>query len=188
MNKERKQRICPVEKAGGLDNSLRRLLQNPKKILKPFINKGMTVLDLGCGPGFFSVEIARMLNDSGKVIAADLQEGMLDKVRQKIKGTELEKIIDLHKCQDENVGITEKVDFILAFYMIHEVPDQDKLFKELISILKPKGMLYIIEPKFHVSKASFEIMVDKVKSYGLDIIDRPKVFFSRSITLVKKEL
>jgi len=90
MSNEKNKRICPVEYAGGLDNSVRRLLQNPRKILKPYIHQGMTVLDLGCGPGFFSIEIAKMLKDTGKVIAADLQEGMLEKVNKKIKGTELE--------------------------------------------------------------------------------------------------
>jgi ubiquinone/menaquinone biosynthesis C-methylase UbiE len=74
MSNEKNKRICPVEYAVGLDNSVRRLLQNPRKILKPYIHEGMTVLDLGCGPGFFSIEIAKMLKDSGKVIAADLQE------------------------------------------------------------------------------------------------------------------
>jgi len=72
--------ICPVEKAGGLDNSIRKILQHPRKILRPYIKEGMSVLDLGCGPGYFSLEIAKLLNESGKVIAADLQQGMLDKV------------------------------------------------------------------------------------------------------------
>ena len=86
MSKEKDNRVCPVEIAGGLDNFVRRLLQNPQKLLRPHIREGMTVLDLGCGPGFFSIEIAKLLNNSGKVIAADLQEGMLDKLRKKIKG------------------------------------------------------------------------------------------------------
>ena len=188
MSIEENKRICPVEKAGGLDNSVRRLLQNPQRILKPYISKGMTVLDLGCGPGFFSIEIAQMLIDSGKVIACDLQEGMLEKIRQKIKGTELEQRIELHKCQDENIGVTENVDFVLAFYMIHEVPNQEKLFGELKSILKSNGKIFIIEPKFHVSKKSFENMIERVKSIGLEIIDRPKVFFSRAVVLTNKKL
>jgi ubiquinone/menaquinone biosynthesis C-methylase UbiE len=187
MNKENSKKICPVEKAGGLDNLLRRLLQNPQKILKPYIKEGMTVLDLGCGPGFFSKEIAKLLSNSGKVIAADLQEGMLEKVRRKIKGTELEKRITPHKCQEESINLNEKVDFILAFYMIHEVPNQDKLFRELKSIVKPKGQLFIIEPKFHVSKKSFDLMIDRVKKNGFEIKDSPKVFFSRTIVLRNKE-
>ena len=53
----------------------------------------MKVLDIGCGPGFFTIEIAKMLNGSGLVIAADMQEGMLCKVQQKVEGTGLELLI-----------------------------------------------------------------------------------------------
>jgi len=183
MNRENDQRVCPVERAGSLDNSVRKFLQNPQQILKPYIHEGMTVLDLGCGPGVFSIEIAKLLGDSGKVIAADLQNGMLDKVKQKIKGTRLEQRIILHKCREESIDLKEKVDFVLAFYMVHEVPDQDKLFSELKSMLKPSGQLFIIEPKFHVSKKSFELMIDRIKSIGFEIKDRPNVFFSRTIVL-----
>ena len=179
-------KVCPVELAGSLDNSIRRFLQNPQKILKPYIQKGMTVLDLGCGPGFFTIEIAKLLEGSGKVIAADLQDEMLKKVRQKINGTELEKRIELHKCQDETIGITEKVGFILAFYMVHEVPNQDKLFQELKSILNPEGKIFIVEPNFHVQKKSFENMLEKVKSKGFVILERPKSFLNRAVVLTMK--
>jgi len=186
MSIEKNSRVCPVELANGLDNSIRRLLQNPIKLLKPFVKKGMTVLDLGCGPGFFSIEIAKMLLDSGKVIAADIQEGMLEKVNKKIKGTELERRIELHQCEETKVGVTENVDFVLAFYMIHEVPDQELLFEELKSILKFDGKIYIIEPKFHVSKKSFDLMINRIKKIGFKVIDGPKVFFSRTAVLTKK--
>ena len=188
MSNDKNTRPCPVELAGGLDNNMRRLFQNPRKLLKPYISEGMTVLDLGCGPGFFTMEIAKLLKDSGKVIAADLQEGMLEKVNNKIKGTELEQRIEIHKCENDRIGVTENVDFVLAFYMIHEVPDQDKLLEELKSILKPNGKIYIIEPKFHVPKKSFEIMIDKIKTLGFEITDRPKVFFSRTVLLTKKKM
>jgi ubiquinone/menaquinone biosynthesis C-methylase UbiE len=188
MSNEKNKRICPVEYAVGLDNSVRRLLQNPRKILKPYIHEGMTVLDLGCGPGFFSIEIAKMLKDSGKVIAADLQEGMLEKVNKKIKGTALEQRITLHKCQEDTIGVIENVDFVLIFYMIHEVPNQNNLLKELESILKPEGKVFIIEPKFHVSKKSFEEMINKTKNIGFQIVDRPKVFISRTVLLTNKKL
>ncbi|MCX6286203.1 MAG: class I SAM-dependent methyltransferase [Bacteroidetes bacterium] len=183
ISDETNSRTCPVEYAGGLDNSFRRLLQNPRKILKPYIHTGMTVLDLGCGPGFFSIEIANMLAGSGKVIAADLQDGMLEKLIAKIKGTELEQRIETHKCEPNKAGITENVDFILLFYMIHEVSDQGRLLEELKSILKPNGKIYIIEPKFHVSKKSFEILIDRIRNLGFDVIDSPKVFFSRTVLL-----
>lgn len=186
MSKESNKRICPVENAGALDNKFRRLLQNPQKILKPYIKEGMTVLDLGCGPGYFTIEIAKMLKDTGKVIATDLQEEMLNKVREKIEGTTLNNRIELHKCEENSIGVIEKVDFILAFYMIHEVQDQSHLFEELKLILKPFGLIYIIEPKIHVSEKSFEEMVKRIKSYDFDIIDTPKVFFSRTVLLIKR--
>ncbi|MCX6258496.1 MAG: class I SAM-dependent methyltransferase [Bacteroidia bacterium] len=182
---EKNSRICPLEKAGMLDNSLRKLVQNPARILKPYISKGMTVLDLGCGPGYFSVEIAKMLADPGKLIAADLQEGMLEKLNLKIRGTNLEHMIRLHKCEADKTGVTDMVDFILAFWMIHEVPDQDKLFIELKSILKPGGKIFIIEPRFHVSKKSFDEMINKFENIGFEMIERPKVFFSRTVLLAK---
>jgi len=49
---DRHNRVCPVERAGVLDHRIRRWLQDPQKILRPYVEEGMTVLDIGCGPGF----------------------------------------------------------------------------------------------------------------------------------------
>jgi len=184
-NSQNTNMICPAEAAGMLDNSFRKLFHNPQKILKPYIKAGMTVLDVGCGPGFFSIEIAKMLNGSGKVISADIQEKMLGKVRKKIKSTSLEQTIELHKSDLENIGVVEKVDFVLAFWMVHEVRNQEKFLEELISILKPNGLIFIIEPKIHVTKTEFGKIVDKIKASGLSIVESPKVFLSRTMILSK---
>jgi ubiquinone/menaquinone biosynthesis C-methylase UbiE len=180
-----KNRVCPVEIAGSLDNKIRRWLQDPRKILRPYIGEGMTVLDLGCGPGFFSVDIAQMVGKSGRVIAADLQEGMLRKLRDKIQGTELEERITLHKCVKNKIGLSENVDFILAFYMVHEVPDQGGLFHEMKSILKQSGQVFIVEPPFHVSKTAFEETIRRVRDAGFTPVERPKVFLGRTVILKK---
>ena len=175
------QRVCPVTMAGSLDNRFRRWLQNPQKLLKPYVKPGMTVMDIGCGPGFFTLEMARMTGPSGHVIAADIQEGMLQKVRNKITDTDLQDWIRLHQCQKNNIGITEQVDFILAFYMVHEVPDQEKFLLELHSILKPGGMLLIIEPIFHVTIKAFERMVETLEQCGFTKITRLKMILSSGI-------
>lgn len=179
------QRVCPVEMAGSLDNALRRWLQNPQKILKPFIKEGMTVLDLGCGPGFFSIDMARMVGRSGRVIASDLQEGMLRKVKAKIERTELEERIALHKCEAHRIGLFEKVDFILLFYMVHEISDKEEFFREIRSILKPNGRVLMVEPPFHVSKSAFRRTVQIAETIGLAGIDGPKVLFSKTAILRK---
>ena len=106
-------RVCPVERAGGLDSKIRRWVQGPQKILGPYIQAGMTVLDLGCGPVFFSLALAQMVGGSGRVIASDLQEGMLDKIGDKIRGTGLADRIILHKCEANRIGVSTPVDFVL---------------------------------------------------------------------------
>jgi ubiquinone/menaquinone biosynthesis C-methylase UbiE len=178
-------RVCPVEIAGSLDNRIRRWLQNPRKILRPYIGEGMTVLDLGCGPGFFSVDIAQMVGKSGRVIAADLQEGMLQKLGDKIRGTDLEGRVTLHKCEENKIGLSEEVDFILAFYMVHEVPHQEELFNEMNSIIKRNGQVFIIEPPFHVSKTAFEETIRSARDAGFTPVERPKVFLGRTVILNK---
>ncbi len=182
---DRNNRVCPVERAGSLDNRIRRWLQNPQKILRPYIEEGMTVLDLGCGPGFFSIDMAQMVGKSGRVIASDLQEGMLQKLRGKIHGTEFEDRITLHKCEENKIGVSENVDFVLAFYMVHEVPNQEEFFNEIKTILKPNGQVFIVEPPFHVSKTAFEETIRKARDAGFTDVERPKVLFSKAVILKK---
>ena len=176
-------RVCPVSLAGHLNNKIRRYLQNPRKILGSYIEDGMTVLDIGCGPGFFSIEMAQMVGKSGRVIAADLQEGMLQKLRDRIQGTELEERIRLHKCEINKLGLSEHFDFVLAFYMVHEVPDQQGFLNEIKSILKPNGHVLIIEPPFHTSKKDFDDVVRKAQDAGLKVVSRPKLFPNRVVFL-----
>lgn len=173
IQRMKNKQICPVERSGALNNPIRKLLQNPRKILEPFIHPGMTVVDLGCGPGFFTIEIAKMLKNQGKVIAVDLQAGMLEKVRQRMNG--FEETIDLHQCSVDKIGLSEKADFILVFYMIHEVPNKEKLFDELKTILKPGGKLLIVEPKFHVRKIIFDKMAQLLSDKNFKMIQGPKL-------------
>lgn len=181
----RSNRVCPVERAGGLDNSIRRWLQNPRKVLGPYIKEGMTVLDLGCGPGFFSVEMAKMVGRTGRVIAADLQEGMLQKLKDKIQGTEIEGRLTLHRCDENKIGVWEKVDFVFAFYVVHEVKNQESFFNEIKSMLKLNGRIFIVEPLFHVSKTEFEESIWKAQLAGFVSIAKPRVFLSRAVIMKK---
>lgn len=181
----KKHRICPVENAGSLDNKLRRWVQSPQKILQPYIEEGMTVLDIGCGPGFFSIDMAQLVGKSGRVIAADLQEGMLQKLRRKIQGTTIEERLTLHRCEENKMGVSENVDFVLIFYMFHEVPNQEHFLNEIATILKPNGQVLIVEPPFHVSKTAFEKIIRKAFDAGFTLLERPKVFLSKA-ALFKK--
>jgi ubiquinone/menaquinone biosynthesis C-methylase UbiE len=176
-------RVCPVERAGALDNSLRRLLQNPRKILGPYLREGMTALDIGCGPGFFTIPMAQLVGRTGRVIAVDLQEGMLARLRGKIAGTELEPRIVLHKCDETRLGLLESVDFALLFYMVHEIPDKDRFFNELARIVRPAGRVLVVEPPFHVSQSAFAASLAKAETAGFIRTPGPGVFLSKTAIL-----
>ena len=182
---ENSNRVCPVEMSGSLDNKFRRLFQNPKKILRPYIKEGMTVLEIGCGPGFFTIDLAQMVGESGRIIAADLQEGMLQKIREKIQGTELEERIILHKCEKNKIGVSEHIDFILLFYVVHEIPKKEDFFNQIETILKPNGLVLIVEPPFHVSKSAFEETLKKARAVGLIDIKGPMMLFQKTVILKK---
>lgn len=178
-------RICQVEHAASLDIKIRRWVQNPQKILAPYINEGMTILELGCGPGFFTVDMAQMVGTSGRVIAADLQQGMLEKIRLKIKNSELKGRITLHRCREHTIGISDSIDFVFLFYMVHEVSDKKKLFGEIESLLNKNGSILIVEPPFHVSQKSFEEMIRIADGEGLRVVERPKLFLNKTALLKK---
>ena len=164
---------------------LRKIFQNPRKIIKPYVKAGMTVLDMGCGPGYFTIEMARLVGSKGKVVAADLQEGMLEIIREKIKDTGYQSTIELNKCESDRTGISAKFDFILIFYMLHEVPVMSAFLKEIDSLLKPDGKILIVEPIFHVSKKEFNNTTGILKELGFKIIEEPKICFSRSAAVNK---
>jgi ubiquinone/menaquinone biosynthesis C-methylase UbiE len=183
MASDNNNQVYPVERAGPLDSRIRRWIQNPKKILGPYVRESMTVLDVGCGPGFFTIDMAMMVGKSGRVIASDLQEGMLEKIGDKINGRELENRIVLHKCEENRIGVSEKVDFALLFYMAHEVPDVGAFFDEIKTILKPNGRVLMVEPPFHVSKAEFANTIQQAEKAGLAVVDKPKLFLSKAVVL-----
>src|SRR5512145_1906979 len=79
----RKDHTCPWWLGAGLDHPLRRWLHNPQEILAELVAPGDTVLDVGCGIGYFSLGLAQLVGETGQVIAADLQPEMLAGLRQR---------------------------------------------------------------------------------------------------------
>ena len=180
-----KLRVCPVAQAGTLDNRLRRWLQHPLKILRPYVKSGMTVLDYGCGPGFFTIDLARLVGHNGRVIAADLQSGMLEKLKRKIDDMALADRIRLHQCESERIGVAEMVDFVLAFYVVHEIRRQDTLFRELAVIVRPGGRVLMVEPPLHVSRQAFKSSIATAGLAGFVAEAGPRVLLSKSVILRK---
>ena len=143
----------------------------------------MTVLDLGCGTGYFTLEIAKLLEKKGKVIATDVQKGMLDFLIIKLRTSELRNVIQIHNNQESTLGLTEKVDFIFAFYSFHEIKYIDNIIFEIKKILKPETKILISEQIFHVSRYKFDTIIHKMENTGLEICERPNIFLSRTVIM-----
>jgi hypothetical protein len=69
--------------------------------------------------------------------------------------------------------------------MVHEVPDVGGLFNEIEMILKPNGLVFIVEPLFHVSKKAFDNMVKKASDADLSVVERPHILLSKAVILKK---
>ena len=182
--------ICPAGLAGGLDNKLRQWIQNPHTILSPHVCPGMAAMDLGCGPGYFTLEMARLAGPQGRVLAVDLQQGMLDRLTTKLHNTELADRVIPHRCgpTDLKLPSTASLDFILAFYMIHEVPDQDRLFRQLAAALKPGGKLLMVEPFFHVTAREVRDSLKFAKQAGLLVWEGPAMRLQHTTILTRPAL
>jgi ubiquinone/menaquinone biosynthesis C-methylase UbiE len=173
-------RVCPAGHAGWLSTSLRRLIHNPETILRDLVHNGDTVVDLGCGPGFFTLPMARMVGEKGYVVAVDLQEEMLEKMRLRAERSGLLPRIRPQKCTNRSIGCAGPVDFVLAFYMAHEVPDVTRFMEEISGVLKEGGRLLLVEPKFHVTAAQYRKTVDIALGAGLRILLEPRILLSRA--------
>jgi ubiquinone/menaquinone biosynthesis C-methylase UbiE len=182
--------VCPASHSGWFDSSFRRLLQSPKKIFGSNIRPGDTVLDAGCGPGYFTRAMARMVGENGRVIAVDLQEEMLEKLRERATSEGLISRIRVIRATVDSLNLPgdAHVSFALAFYLVHEVPDQGRLFAELARVLVPGGTLLVVEPAMRVAEQEFLVSCDLATNNGFQVIGRPKILFSRSALLKKGDV
>jgi len=177
--------VCPHTISFFLDNWFRKIIQHPKRITGPYIKTGDTVIDMGCGPGFFSIEMAKMVGPQGKVIAVDLQEKMLGHVKRKALKNDMTGRMEFHQCPQDRIGLNVKADFILAYYMVHETPSIASFFKETAAMLKDGGRMLVVEPRMHVNKAMFGETLEEGEKAGLKVDGFPKHKGGRSVLFGK---
>jgi ubiquinone/menaquinone biosynthesis C-methylase UbiE len=183
--------VCPWWLGYFLTSPVRRLWQNPKEILRPFVTGGMTVLEPGCGMGFFTLDLARLVGDQGKVVAVDIQPRMLQALRRRARGAGLEQRIDARLVEGGGLptrDLSGQVDFALAFWVVHELPDIERFFADLHGSLKPGGKVLVSEPKGHVSPSAFTEMLEQASRADLDVGNRPAIRSSISVVLERKKL
>ena len=179
--------ICSWQIVPLMDNFLRPLIHNPQRLFRPYVRIGMTVLDVGCGAGFASLGLADLVGEEGLVISADVQPKMLDVVKKRAARAGLNNRIRVHLCDSNGIGVEEELDFAVAFFMLHEVPDARAFLEELYTLLKIGGRLFLTEPIIHVSRRKFEQIVEGAQLIGFTVSKRPSVRFGRTVLLEKSD-
>jgi ubiquinone/menaquinone biosynthesis C-methylase UbiE len=182
----RKHHVCPRWLCFTFDNWIRRRMQNPDQIIKPYVKMCDTVMDVGPGIGFFTIPMARLVGDSGRVIAVDIQEEMLAAISQRALHAGVAQRITPQLASPVSLNVTAMADFILAFWMAHEVPDQERFFAQLHAVLKEDGKFLLAEPKLHVSRAQFDAAVGVVQKAGFRLLDRPDIPLSLASFFAKR--
>jgi SAM-dependent methyltransferase len=177
-----------------LGNPLRRLVHPPGRLLAPFVAPGMTVLEPGPGVGFFTIELARRVGPGGRVVAVDVRPEMLAEVRRRAAEAGVLDRVGVRLAQDDRLGTDDlagAVDFVLAFAMVHEVPDAGRFFAEVAAAMRPGGTLLLAEPAGHVGAERFAAELRAAERAGL-VVDRdesrvPRVRLNRAAVLAKPE-
>ncbi len=180
--------VCPIWVGYLLASPLRKMAQNPDKILSKQVKPGMKVIDIGCAMGFFSLPLARIVGTEGSVVCIDLQEKMIKTLKKKADRAKLADIIETRMCTSDSLQIndlTGQIDFALAFAVVHEVQDKEKFLTEIYRVLQQGGKLLIAEPKGHVSKENFRRLIETAQNIGFKIIEHPVIKRSHAVLLQK---
>jgi SAM-dependent methyltransferase len=178
--------VCPWWIGYLLLSPMRRWRQNPGQILGPWVRPGMTVLDVGCAMGFFTLPMAEIVGPGGLVIAVDLQPRMLRALERRARRAGLAGSIETRDCAADSLGLADlagRVDFALLFAVAHEVPDVGKLMAELAALLNPAGRALFAEPADHVSEQEFDAEVAAALAAGFTVGSRLKIPRSRAVVL-----
>lgn len=180
--------ICPWWLGYLLASPVRKWLHDPERILRPYVREGMTALDVGCAMGFFTLPMARLVGPTGKVVAVDVQEKMIRSLRKRAIRAGLDGRIESSVCNGQSLGLDDlagQIDFVLAFAVIHEIPDVKGAMESIVYSLKPGGEVLIAEPTGHVGRPAFDATVGIAASCGLSVVEAPSIKRSQTALMRK---
>lgn len=166
-------RVCPWWLGYALLIPLRKLGENPKRILNPYIEKGMTILDYGSAMGFFSLPLAKMTGNTGIVYCMDIQKKMLHSLQKRADKAGVGQIIKTRLVGNgfDYSELGGKIDFTMLFAVVHEVPDKKQLFSNLYKMSKPGSKVLFAEPKGHVTPEDYTKSLQLARSAGYKVMD-----------------
>lgn len=132
---------------GSLTSARREQAVKPRELLhKAGLQARETVLDWGCGAGFFALPAAELVGQGGLVIGVDLQPEMVAATQEAAHQAGLGNLeVKLAPGAYELPPDLPKVDWVLLAYILHEVDDPQRLLRVAQRAMKPQGRLLIVE-------------------------------------------
>jgi ubiquinone/menaquinone biosynthesis C-methylase UbiE len=141
------------------------------------LQPGMTVLDVGCGPGRVTIPVARKVGPDGEVVAMDIQVDMIRRTQEKATAAHLTNIEFLHAGIGEKKLEHDKFDRVLLVTVLGEIPNREAALKEIFDVLKPGGILSVTEIIFDPHFQSRSTVLRLAKAVGF----REKKIFGNRI-------
>jgi ubiquinone/menaquinone biosynthesis C-methylase UbiE len=144
------------------DNPILPLVRNPYRLLKAAgLEGGYKVLEVGCGPGFFTIPAARIVGDEGHVYAVDIHPRAVERVKKKIEKKALSNVTA--SCVNaSDTGLPgESVDLAFLFGLRYIAGGLENVISELHRILKPGGIL-----SFEKTRGSESELIQEVERGG----------------------
>lgn len=140
----------PVWMSGLLDNPVTARLSGTTTLMdRAGVTPGMRVLDAGSGPGRLTIPLARRVGAGGKVVALDVQAGMLDRVRRRTRDQGLSNVSTLCSALETGTDAPDlragNFDRALLVTVLGEVPDRQGAMRALYSALRSGGILSVTE-------------------------------------------
>ena len=138
-------RACPYSLAGALEVPGRRLVAAPERVLDAIgVRAGETVLEIGPGTGFYSIEAARRVGARGRLICLDVQPEMLQHTRRRLRASSIE--ADFVQADACALPLrSASIDHVLLITVLGEIPDRPAALAEIGRVLHPGGHLSVAE-------------------------------------------
>ena len=161
------------------------------------IRSGQIVLDFGCGLGMYTIPVAKIVGEQGRVYVLDRDREALDQLMQKAESAGLKNVRRMETSGKRGIDLVdESVDVVLLFDVFHsfyfpQADDRKKLLSEIYRIMKPSAFLSIsvwpnlIEPgaEYEIKNADFRLE----KDISLTLSHDDKNLGKRSVLNFRKE-
>jgi ubiquinone/menaquinone biosynthesis C-methylase UbiE len=137
---------CPSWLEWLLENPYMEMVAGSQTLLERLdLEPGMSVLDVGCGPGRLAIPAAQRVGPAGNLVALDVQEEMLRRLQTRMQRAPLDNIQLVHAGIGKNVLARNEFDRAILVTVLGEIPAREEALAEIYGALKPGGLLSITE-------------------------------------------